>query len=79
MTVKDRLRMVVEDLSDDEAAAALAYIEERHGGGRRPDAAQRQRALARLQAEWAKVPAEVSLVDELLAERREEARRDTEA
>jgi AbrB family looped-hinge helix DNA binding protein len=39
----------------------------------------RDQILARLQATFAQVPREVSLVDELIAERREEARREAEA
>ena len=38
----------------------------------------REQILARLQAMFAHVPREVSLVDELIAERREEARREAE-
>ena len=37
---------------------------------------RREAVLARLRRRFAKVPAEISLVDELLAERREEARRE---
>ena len=38
----------------------------------------RERIIARLQATFANVPGGVSLVDELIAERREEARREAE-
>jgi AbrB family looped-hinge helix DNA binding protein len=38
----------------------------------------REQIVARLQATFAKVPRDVSLVDELIAERREEARREAE-
>lgn len=38
----------------------------------------RDQVLARLQATFANVPREISLVDELIAERREEARREAE-
>lgn len=37
---------------------------------------KREHILARLQARFAQVPPEISLVDELLAERRAEARRE---
>jgi AbrB family looped-hinge helix DNA binding protein len=37
-----------------------------------------EQVLARLQATFANVPRDVSLVDELIAERREEARREAE-
>ena len=39
---------------------------------------KREQILARLQDTFAKVPRDVSLVDELIAERREEARREAE-
>lgn len=39
----------------------------------------REQIVARLQATFAKVPRDVSLADELIAERREEARREAEA
>lgn len=78
MTVKDRLRLLVEALSDDEAADALAYIESRHNGLPEPSATERKHAYESLSKEWSKVPADVSLVDELLAERRAEARRETD-
>ena len=38
----------------------------------------REQILARVQSWFAKVPREVSLVDELIAERREEARKEAE-
>ena len=76
MTDKERLRLLVEELSDDEAADALAYIEGRHNGLPEPSASERQRAYETLVEEWSKVPADVSVVDELLAERRAEARRE---
>ncbi len=40
---------------------------------------RREGILARLRDRYAAVPAEVSLVDELIAERREEARRESRA
>ena len=76
MTPKDRLRLLIEELSDDEAAGALAYVEAHHNGRPEPTEADRERAYERLLAEWAKVPPDVSLVDELIAERRAEARRE---
>jgi bifunctional DNA-binding transcriptional regulator/antitoxin component of YhaV-PrlF toxin-antitoxin module len=39
---------------------------------------KRETILRRLRARFAHIPADVSLVDELIAERREEARRDAE-
>ena len=39
---------------------------------------KREQVLARLKATFDNVPADVSLVDELIAERREEAQRDSE-
>ena len=76
MKPKDRLRFLVEELTDDEAADALAYVEAHHNGRPEPTEAERERAYQRLLAEWAKVPPDVSLVDELIAERRAEARRE---
>jgi hypothetical protein len=77
MTEKDRLRLLVEELSDGEAAEALAYLETRHSSTALGlESAEGQRLLHELNAEWAKVPANVSLTDELLDERRLDAQRE---
>jgi len=77
MTVKERLRELVDRLSEPEAAKALGYLEEHiHHRAPRTDASlsdqvdQLQGSLRHL------APSDRSLADELIAERREEGRRE---
>ena len=76
MTVRDRLRLLVEGLSEKEAAAALAFVEAHHATPKEPRPGETERLLYELRAEWAVVPSDVSLVDELITERRLEAQRE---
>jgi hypothetical protein len=78
MTNRERLHLLVDQLSDGEAADALAYLEQRRtGGGAGAGVPSADDLLTMLQEEvLSRVPPEVSLVDELLAERRRDALRE---
>jgi hypothetical protein len=77
VTNRERLHLLVDQPSDGEAAETLAFLEQRPPGGESGSAAQSSDLLTLLQEEvLARVPPEVSLVDELLGERRRDALRE---
>ncbi len=74
MTDPERLHLLVDQLSDGETSETLAYLEQRRtGGGAGAGVLSANDLLTALQeAVLSRVPPDVSLVDELLAERRGE-------
>lgn len=77
MTVKERLRELVDQLSEREAARALGYLEEQvHQRGPQPDMTLSEKVDQLRGSLQHLSPPGHSLADELIAERRQEARRE---